>query len=275
MKCFAAFAIIAGWLAFPVLAQHSGGGGHAGFSGGHAASAGHAGFAPGGHAGFARGSASASPRHMATSQRYGARAPMVAGARQPAAAPRFGLRSSALVPGFGRQQSGYTAGRVGNRRDGHHRREYISVYPAAYAYSVYPLIYPGYPTVLDYGDSGDSSEAGYSEPGQDSGPVYYDNGPYQEQQQPPSLLPWSGNAPPVPATGSQAQWPSSEPAVTLIFKDGSRQPLQVHNYALTQSTVFVGDGRGISIPIDDIDLPATVKANRDSGVEFRLPRALN
>jgi hypothetical protein len=267
MKRFAAFAIVAGWLAFPVLAQHSGGGGHAGFSGGHAASA--------GHAGFARGSAASSPRHTAMSPRYGARAPMASGARQPAFAPRYAFRSSALVPGFGRQQSGSPAGRVSDRRDGHHRREYISVYPGGYGYSTYPLIYPGYPTVLDYGDTGDTGNAGYSEPGQDSGPVYYDNGPYQEQQQSPSLLPWSGNAPPVPANEGQAQWPSSEPAVTLIFKDGSRQPLQVHNYALTQSTVFIGDGRGISIPIDDIDLPATVKANRDAGVEFRLPRALN
>jgi len=195
-------------------------------------------------------------------------------ARQPAAAPRYGLRSSALLPEFRRHQPGYPVGRVGDRRDGHHRREYISAYPAAYAYSVYPLIYPGYPTVFDYGDSGDSSDAGYSEPGQDSGPVYYDKGPYDEQQQAPSYLPWSGNAPPIPASDGQEQSPSSEPAVTLVFKDG-RQPLQIHNYVMTQSYVFVGDGNGAFISTDQIDLPATLKANRDAGVEFRLPRALN
>jgi hypothetical protein len=141
-----------------------------------------------------------------------------------------------------------------------------------------PWIWPGYPTVLDYGDDyGDESQSAVS--GQDYGPMYYDNGEYdngtgggydaQPAQQWPALGPYaSGSAQP------QAVAPDSETAVTLIFKDG-RRPLKIHNYALTQSMLFVGDSHGITIPLDELDLAATEKANSDAGVEFHLPESAN
>jgi hypothetical protein len=60
-------------------------------------------------------------------------------------------------------------------------------------------------------------------------------------------------------------------AVTLVFKDG-RPPETIHNYALTRTTLYVTDGRHRQIPVADLDLAATEKANREAGVMFQLPQ---
>jgi hypothetical protein len=63
----------------------------------------------------------------------------------------------------------------------------------------------------------------------------------------------------------------AQPATTLMFKDG-RAPMQVHNYALTASTLYALDGDSRQeIPLSVIDVPATVEANRKAGVDFALP----
>jgi hypothetical protein len=57
----------------------------------------------------------------------------------------------------------------------------------------------------------------------------------------------------------------------LIFKDG-RPPVQIHNYALTASTLFALDGETRQeIPLSVLDVQATVEANRAAGVDFALP----
>jgi hypothetical protein len=62
-----------------------------------------------------------------------------------------------------------------------------------------------------------------------------------------------------------------QPTTTLIFKDG-RAPVQVHNYALTASTLYALDGDSRrEIPLSLLDVPATVEANRKAGVDFALP----
>ena len=62
-----------------------------------------------------------------------------------------------------------------------------------------------------------------------------------------------------------------QPATTLIFKDG-RPPAQVHNYALTASTLYALDGDSRQeIPLSLLNVPATVEANRKAGVDFALP----
>ena len=63
----------------------------------------------------------------------------------------------------------------------------------------------------------------------------------------------------------------AQPATTLIFKDG-RPPVQIHNYALTGSTLYALDGESRQeIPLSLLDVPATVAANRAAGVDFALP----
>ncbi len=64
--------------------------------------------------------------------------------------------------------------------------------------------------------------------------------------------------------------PADEEAVTLIFKDG-RPSEHIHNYILTAKTLYVQDEHRRVIPVEQLDLAATEKANLDAGVEFRLP----
>jgi len=64
---------------------------------------------------------------------------------------------------------------------------------------------------------------------------------------------------------------ADEDAVTLVFKDG-RPPEHIHNYAMTRTTLYVQDPHHQEIPMDELDLPATEKANREAGVSFEVPQ---
>ncbi len=56
----------------------------------------------------------------------------------------------------------------------------------------------------------------------------------------------------------------------LVFRDGHQQ--EVTNYAIMGQTVYVFDNRTKKIALADLDVPATVKANDDQGVEFQVPK---
>jgi len=117
---------------------------------------------------------------------------------------------------------------------------------------------PGQP---DYADGTDGYPPGEPNVG---GPVAPPPGP------PAARMPYR------PSAGEPQQFaaPEAEGAVTLIFKDG-RPPEQIHNYVLTQTTLYVGDGRRHEIALDQIDVAATEKVNREAGVDFRLPGEAN
>ncbi|MGB7555587.1 MAG: hypothetical protein WBM04_14535 [Candidatus Korobacteraceae bacterium] len=59
-----------------------------------------------------------------------------------------------------------------------------------------------------------------------------------------------------------------EPTV-LVFRDGHQQ--EVSNYAIMGQTVYVLDDRIQKIPLTNLDVSATVKANDDRGMEFKVP----
>jgi hypothetical protein len=62
----------------------------------------------------------------------------------------------------------------------------------------------------------------------------------------------------------------AQPATVLVFKDGHRS--EVLNYAVVEDTLFdFGEDRTHKIPLSDLDLPATRKANDDRGVDFQVP----
>jgi len=82
-----------------------------------------------------------------------------------------------------------------------------------------------------------------------------------------------GSDRPYVRTRREIAEPQSEDAVVLVFRDG-RAPEQIHNYMLTRTTLYVQDGRGREIPLDEIDLAATQRLNGDVGVEFRPPDAV-
>jgi len=56
----------------------------------------------------------------------------------------------------------------------------------------------------------------------------------------------------------------------VIFKDG-RPPVQVRNYALTRTALYLSGDHARVIPLDEIDVPSTERVNRAAGVSFTLP----
>jgi hypothetical protein len=150
-----------------------------------------------------------------------------------------------------------------------YRRPYRSPYGrvSPYGLSVYGFpgygfaggVGPGYAADADTGGDDNSSTP------QNSIPEGYDQQPDE-----PGPPPWPyGSSQGAPAS-VQPTPPIGEDAITLIFKDG-RPPEQIHNYILTRDTLFVGDKHRPDIPVDQIDLAATVKVNQELGVDFRLP----
>lgn len=117
------------------------------------------------------------------------------------------------------------------------------------------LEYPGY--YDDFSTPADTTQA-YGAPAAE---------PFQADQ-PDTREPYQPSY--GPSYGQPSPPPAPEDAITIVFNDG-RASEQIHNYALTRSTLYVLDEHHRDIPVDEIDLAATEKANRDAGVEFQLP----
>ena len=65
---------------------------------------------------------------------------------------------------------------------------------------------------------------------------------------------------------------SNEPGqpTVLVFRDQRKQ--EVQNYAIVGQTLWIfSPQRTERIPLAEIDLAASAKANEDRGVEFRVP----
>jgi len=68
---------------------------------------------------------------------------------------------------------------------------------------------------------------------------------------------------------SQAK-PEIRASTVLVFQDKHTQVVQ--NYAIVGETLWVFDAQKASkVSVDNLDIPATTKANDDRGVDFRLP----
>jgi len=60
------------------------------------------------------------------------------------------------------------------------------------------------------------------------------------------------------------------PATVLVFRDQHKQ--EVQNYAIVGRTLWTfAPQHTQKIPLSDLDLPATTKANDERGVDFRVP----
>ena len=118
--------------------------------------------------------------------------------------------------------------------------------------------YPG-----DYANDYDDSQAPPYYDGYDpqSEPQSADSEPYQQSQPRPYYQP----------TPDATQAPLPQTSVTLVFKDG-RPSEQIHNYLLSRNTLSIYDQSPRQIPVDQLDLTATEKTNREAGVDFRLPK---
>jgi hypothetical protein len=107
--------------------------------------------------------------------------------------------------------------------------------------------------------------ADYGMPSQEPYPAQQPNGqlPYPYAPAPgPSARPAYG----PPASTA----PADEP-VTLVFSNG-RSPQTVRNYMMNTTTLTDLDPEHYErIPLNDIDIVATVRANRSHGVDFQVP----
>ncbi len=238
----AAFAV---FLALPVWAQH--GGGHAG--GGHG----------GGFAG--RGSFSAAG-HVSSGTHSGASA-----ARGFTHASSFSQRSFSNR-GFSNRPFLHDGFRGSRQRGFRNCQGY-----GCWGYSD-PWAYGGYYDPYWWGDSGSS----YDEDDERDRATANDmNEQSLEEQQ---MLrqeqadgdrdSYARSAPAPSAQPSARQGAAIMPATVLIFRDQHKKEIQ--NYAIVGQTLWnFAPQHTEKIPLSDLDLPATTKANDDLGLTFRVP----
>ena len=88
----------------------------------------------------------------------------------------------------------------------------------------------------------------------------------------------TGN-PPVAGSASQSVQSAELPPALLVFRDGRRQ--EVSSYAIIGPALYASGSYWTTgywtqkILLADLDLPATVRANQERGVQFVLPAAPN
>ena len=170
-----------------------------------------------------------------------------------------------------------------NHRDHHfHNNNFVPFYPVYY--NPYPYGYDD--TYVDNNSSlpgagtfNTQQQPPANEPEYPQYRPYYESNSVIDNQghvydRRPEHAPETPAAEPTPSSPeptSSAEAENEGPRTLLIFKDGRQ--MEVSNYAIMGSTLylFAGDHRKISLA--DLDIDATRKANDDRGIEFRVPNA--
>ncbi len=266
----------------PMWAQH--GGGHGG-GGGHAGGSGsHGGFSGGGHisGGFSGGGRSFSGSGSGSGAARSFSPPSASRNFSPRSFSQrsFSQRSFSQRgfsnPGLNRgRREPFRGSRFSGRGFGFNN--YCYGFPCRGGY--YPWAYGGYYDPYWWTDTGSGYDDGYNQDVADAAEVNRQNledqqmlrqeeadgdqDSYAPETRPRGLRP--GN--PAPAAGA-AMFADT----VLVFRDQHKQ--EVSNYAIVGPTLWsFAPGHTEKIPISDIDVPATTKANQALGVTFRLPGA--
>jgi hypothetical protein len=137
------------------------------------------------------------------------------------------------------------------------RHDYRGAYPIYVPYA-YPVAVGAEPSVPEEDVEPDPSA-----------PTIFEHRPFRERVPAPAA-----SSQPVRQSLPQA---ADEPAdarpqipVVLVYRDGHEQ--QVSNYAIVGQTLYdLGTFVAHKIPLSELNLQATVKANDDRGVEFSVP----
>lgn len=183
------------------------------------------------------------------------------------------LPSVTSIPNYGYTNFGYTRWLPhGGYNNGYYgRRRGYGYGSAGYSYAVpYYIPLDGY----GYDYMGGSGPDLYSGPPIAPGdpilhivveqpPARYRTGESDYAEGPPA------QAQAVPQEQSAAREAKPNEPSVLVFRDGHQQ--QVANYAIMGQTVYVFDKRTQKIALADLDVPATIKANDDRGLEFKIP----
>jgi hypothetical protein len=228
----------------PLSAQH--GGGHAS-GGGHGGMAGHGGF--GGHA-FSGAHAGSGFAARPSTRGFASRPSTRGFASRPSFSSRGVNRSGGVrLRTYGSRNNRYGYGGYG-----------------------YPWWYGGIFDPYWWWDSGDSGSTVDYDQQYETGLANEMNEQSLEEQR----LREQGDqdvyarlAPPPPREKARTE---AVPATVLVFRDQHKQ--EVQNYAIVGPTLWnFAPEHTEKIPLSDLDLPATTKANDEHGVDFRLPGA--
>jgi hypothetical protein len=179
----------------------------------------------------------------------------------------------------------------GVRHDGQrHNRRFFgnSGYPIYYA----PYAYGYYDDTANVDANPPANNANYEQPASDEGPgltvferrrTYDLIGDSKDQRQDDRYGEHYTDQREERATDETQQRRASEEATSkldetvptiLIFRDGSHR--EIRNYALMGSSIYdlsVKPGQGrMKIMLADLDIPATIAANDQRGIEFKIPK---
>ena len=155
--------------------------------------------------------------------------------------------------------------------------------PYSYGGGYYPVYVPAYQPNSNDAAANDANAQNGGTYADDSataeqGPGHYEPAP-QEAYAPAAVpaTPEDATPPATPSVDvSQIQTPSAASApveadntAILVFKNGSE--LEVKGFIIYAGNVIVLTGEVRRIPLDSLNLPATIAANNDAGYIFRLP----
>lgn len=179
-------------------------------------------------------------------------------------APRAGVRF-----GTGFRPPVFFPNRFGRNRFGPNRFRPSGYYGAYYGYpllSTYPGFYADYP----YASTVDSY------PGYNNAASYFDPDEQFEQSQVERLehevdeLRAERDASPSAPGEAPRRETEPQPTTVLVFRDQHTE--EVGNYAIVGPTLWIfTEQQARKVPLDNLDIAATKKANDDRGVDFRLP----
>jgi hypothetical protein len=239
----------------PVLAQHGGGHGSAGGHGG--------GFSS--HGSFGGGSHSFSGAHAGSGFAPHSYAPRSYAPRSFSGRSFSGRSFSSARGSFNRP---LTRGRSGTgvriRTYGYGFRNNCYGYPCrgyGYPWGYYAGIDPYW-----WGDSGSSYDQAQQNQIGLAEEMNQQSLAEQQARQPADPNTYAQS---VPAPHQQ-EVTEPAPATVLVFRDQHKE--EVKNYAIVGQTLWnFAPQRTEKIPLSDLDIPATTKANEDRGVSFRLP----
>ena len=179
----------------------------------------------------------------------------VGGRHMPPPAP-----SVTSIPNYGSKPytGSYHNGRYGRSNAG---------YFGGWAYSI-PYYYPVDNSAYGYDYVGAGGPDLYSGPPQEP----YDPSLHIVLEQPPAK-PYRDDPPPQSEAyaAPPRPLPDDKPGdpTELVFRNGHHE--EVNSYAIMGDALYVFDKGREKIALDDLDIPATQKANDDRGVQFRLP----
>jgi hypothetical protein len=246
LASIAAFAVL---LALPLWAQH--GGGHAG-----------GGF--GGHGGFSGGHVSGG-MHSGVSSAHGFSHP-----------PSFSQHSfsNRSFANRGFSNRGFSGRPF--LHDGFRGSRFRGLRNNCFGYGCwgfgYPWAYGGYYDPYWWGDSDSSYDEDYERDRATANDMNRQNLEEQQmlrQEQTDSDRDVYARPDPAPAAG-EPQGTAIIPATVLVFRD--QRTKEIQNYAIVGQTLWnFAPQHTEKIPLSELDLPATTKANDDRGVTFKVP----